>query len=251
VALVGDSFTEGQGVKEPDTLPRTLERLLNAAEPARYEVRNCGRRATDFPALYQVFEQILPYDPDLVIYAMVLNDAERSEELQARQTYLNDWIIDMDRIRSEEPQVPRLFASRLVALVRDRLRRYRIGRDTTAWYRDLYSSANQEGWQKTQFYMSEMNRRMHERGGRFLVASWPILVGLEARYPFEEVDQEIARFCLTAGIARVDLLSALRGRTSASLWVHPVDRHPNELANRLAAEALLPVAREMFRDAPR
>jgi hypothetical protein len=28
----------------------------------------------------------------------------------------------------------------------------------------------------------------------------------------------------------------------AQLWVHPVDHHPNELAHRLAAESLAPVA---------
>jgi len=33
VAVVGDSFTEGQGVNEPDTYARRLEDGLNAAEP--------------------------------------------------------------------------------------------------------------------------------------------------------------------------------------------------------------------------
>jgi len=245
VMVLGDSFTEGQGVKEPDTLPKVLERLLNSKEPGRWEVRNCGRRATDFPALYEAFEQILPYDPDLVIYAMVLNDPERSAELEARQSYLNDWIIDMGRMTGEGPPPLGFLPPRLFALVHDRLRNYRIGRDTTRWYRDLYSEVNGEGWQRTRFYIREMNRRMRERGGGFLVASWPILVGLESHYPFEEVHQTIERFSLTAGIPRVDLLPVLRGRESASLWVHPVDRHPNEIANRLAAEALLPVVLEM------
>ena len=245
VMVLGDSFTEGQGVKEPDTLAKVLERLLNSKEPGRWEVRNCGRRATDFPALYEAFEQILPYDPDLVIYAMVLNDPERSAELEARQSYLNDWIIDMGRMTGEGPPPLGFLPPRLFALVHDRLRNYRIGRDTTRWYRDLYSEVNGEGWQRTRFYIREMNRRMRERGGGFLVASWPILVGLESHYPFEEVHQTIERFSLTAGIPRVDLLPVLRGRESASLWVHPVDRHPNEIANRLAAEALLPVVLEM------
>ena len=46
VMVLGDSFTEGQGVKEADTYPRRLEALLNAAGAGRWEVRNCGRRAT-------------------------------------------------------------------------------------------------------------------------------------------------------------------------------------------------------------
>ena len=79
---------------------------------------------------------------------------------------------------------------------------------------------------------------MRERGGRFLVASWPLLVDLKA-YPFAAADLAITRFCEGSGIPRVDLRAALQGHTAESLWVHPVDHHPNEIAHRLAAEALV------------
>jgi hypothetical protein len=248
VMVLGDSFTEAQGVKEEDTLPRVLQRRLDGAEPGRWEVRNCGRRATDFPALFEAFEQLLAYEPDVVLYAMVLNDAARPPAFEARQAYLNDWIIDMDRMAAEGPPPALGFLRpRVVELVRDRVRSYRIGRDTTEWYRDMYGPANREGWEQTQAYMMEMNRRMRERGGHLLVAGWPLLVGLEGAYPFEEEHRTVERFCLTAAIPRVDLLPALRGRRSSSLWVHALDRHPNEIANRLAAESLLPAVREMGR----
>ncbi len=67
------------------------------------------------------------------------------------------------------PPAPGFFASRLYALAADRVRSYRIGKDTTSWYRDMYGAANRDGWEQTQTYMREMNRRMRERGGRFLV----------------------------------------------------------------------------------
>jgi len=247
VMLLGDSFTEAQGVKEKDTLARVLERQLNAnadaSAPGRFEVRNCGRRATDFPALGRIFDEILAYEPDLVVYAMVLNDPERSEALAARQLYLNDWIVDMDRMR-QVGATPGPFDSRLVGFVEDRLRRRRIARDTTAWYRDLFGAANAAGWRRTEDEIRSMHRRMRERGGAFVLALWPILVDLDGDYPFAEVHRTVDRFCLESGIPSLDLLTVLRGRPSATLWVHPVDRHPNEVANRLAAEALLPVVRE-------
>ena len=74
VMVLGDSFTEGQGVKEGDTYPRRLEALLNASGTGEWEVRNCGRRATDFPELFATFEQILPYAPDLVVYGMLASE---------------------------------------------------------------------------------------------------------------------------------------------------------------------------------
>jgi hypothetical protein len=73
------------------------------------------------------------------------------------------------------------------------------------------------------------------------VATWPLLVGLQGRYPFSETAHTIAAFLDAAGIARHDLLPALRGHEDESLWVHPVDRHPNEIGHRLAAESLAPV----------
>lgn len=246
VVVIGDSFTEGMGVKEDDAYPRVLHRLLNTgAEAGRWEVFNCGRRGYDFPELFDLFETVLAFDPDVVVYGMVLNDAVKTPDFQARQAYLNDWILDRGRMfRDDEPRF-RGPESRLLAFVRDRIETARIGRDTTAWYHDMYGEPNREGWQRTQAFLREMNQRAQARGARFLVASWPLLVGLEGRYPFADVSDTIARFCLSAGIARHDLLPALQGRRADSLWVHPVDHHPNETAHRLAAESLAAPVRQL------
>jgi hypothetical protein len=47
----------------------------------------------------------------------------------------------------------------------------------------------------------------------------------------------------------VDLLPAYRGRRPADLWAHPVDRHPNELAHRLAAAAIRDYLKQHPKDA--
>jgi len=109
----------------------------------------------------------------------------------------------------------------------------------------MYGPANAEGWARTQGYLREMDRRMRARGGRFLVAVWPLLVGLDRGYPFDDVHRTLDGFFRQAGIAHHDLLPVLRGRRPAGLWVYPVDMHPNEEANRLAAESLAPVVRAL------
>jgi hypothetical protein len=124
---------------------------------------------------------------------------------------------------------------------------WRVSRETTRWYLDLYGPPNEPGWERTQHDMREMDRRVREKGGRMLVASWPLLVDLDS-YPFSAADDTIARFCAGAGIRRLDLRQALRGRPAESLWVHPVDHHPNEIAHRLAAEALAPAIRALSPD---
>jgi hypothetical protein len=246
VMVLGDSFTEGQGVREADTCPRRLEHLLNTGGGRRWEVRNCARRATDFPELFANFEGLLAWEPDLVVHAMVLNDAARAPEFEARQRYLNDWIVDQARWADPDAPPPSPWAPRLLAFGQEAVRRWRVGRDSTRWYRDMYGEPNRAGWERTQGYLREMDRRMRARGGRFLVVLWPLLVGLEGGYPFEDVHRTLDGFFTSAGIAHHDLLPVLRGRRSSDLWVYPVDMHPNEEANRIAAESVAPVIRRLM-----
>ena len=249
VMVLGDSFTEGQGVKEPDTYPRVMEGLLNAADGGgalrpRFEVRNCGRRGADFPLLLELFDEVLRHEPDVVVYAMVLNDADQSAEFHARQAYVNDLILDRGRPPEEQPPAQGRFDSRLLAFVRDRLEARRTTRATTQWYLDMYGAPNREGWERTQGDLREMNRRARAQGAAFVIASWPLLVNLEGEDPFAAATQAVSRFCVSAGIPWHDLRPALRGQATSSLWVHPVDMHPNERAHRLAAESLAPVVRD-------
>jgi len=246
VIVLGDSFTEGQGVKEPDTYPRVLEARLNASGSGRWEVRNCGRRGADFPLLFELFEQILAYEPDVIVYGMVLNDADQSDEFHSRQTFVNDLILDRGRAAEGHapPELGRL-DSRLFGFVRDRLDTRRTTRETTRWYLDMYGPPNREGWERTQGYLREMNRRTRERGAQFLVASWPLIVNMEGGDPFASAVQTVSRFCVSAGIPWHDLRPALQNHSTSSLCVHPVDMHPNELAHRLAADSLAPVIQDM------
>ena len=135
----------------------------------------------------------------------------------------------------------RRFDSRLLASVQDRLQARRAALETTRWYRDMYGEPNREGWERTERYLREMHRRLRARGGSLLVASWPLLVDLEGEDPFADAAATVARACAAAGIPRHDLRPALSGRPTSSLWVHPLDMHPNEVAHRLAAESLAPV----------
>lgn len=241
IVILGDSFAEGQGVKEADTLARVLERQLEKQAPGRYEVRNCGRRGTDFPELYEAFEDALRYEPDLVVYTLNLSDAVQPLAFRERQAFVNDWILDRTRA-PDDPDLQRsFFRSRVVDFVSDRVETLVIGRETTRWYLDMWSDANRRGFERTQEYLREMERRLDQKGTRLLIAPWPLFVGLERGYPFGPVHETIHRFCLVEGIPHHDLLSVFRGRRGSDFWVHPVDMHPNEIAHRLAAESLAPV----------
>lgn len=239
VAVLGDSFTEGQGVKEADTYPRGLEQALNASTEAGWEVLNFGRRGADFPELDDTFEEILAFDPDVVVYAMGLNDCLPSDEFRARHAFVTE-MLEGPRQKPELPEGPPPFGVRTALFVQDRLDRQRVDRAMRAWYAELYGERNREGWARTRASIERMHRVMRLRGGHFLMATWPVLAHLDGGYPFAGIHQTVGRFSHASGIAWVDLLPMLAGRTSDALWVHPQDAHPNELAHRLVAEALAP-----------
>ncbi len=237
VVLFGDSFVEGQGVKTADTAAVVLQNRLDRQAPGRFEIRNCGRRGLDFPELSEAFETALSLQPDLVVYTLVLNDAVRPPEFQARQNYLHDWILDREHVADDDAGVPSPWTPRLFALVAGRVGAWRVGRATTRWYLDMWSDAN-PGWRETQERLAGMDRVLKERGARLVVAPWPLFVGLEGGYPFDSAHEAIQRFCLARGIAHHDLRGAFRGHRTADLWVHAVDHHPNERAHAMAAASL-------------
>lgn len=234
VVFVGDSFTEGQGVVESASAARLVESLLLLKEDG-IETWNLGVRGQDFPDLEALFDTALELSPDVVIFGMVLNDGERDPELGRKWPRVNDWIM----VRQETPSWLARH-SYLAGYVGNRYELLRVSRDTTAWYRALYTDANRDGWMRTRAALQRIQAKCRQKGIAFGVALWPLLVGLEtgALYPFEAAHAQVSKGVLRAGIPFVDLLPALRGRDSASLWVHASDLHPNEKAQALVAPIL-------------
>ncbi len=233
VVVIGDSFTEGQGVREEDTFAARLDASLGDVE-----VINCGRRGYDFPELHELFTRHLALEPDVVVYAMVLNDPQQSEAFHARQAYIDDWILDRRRMvtggdGSPDPWTPRLFS-----VLSDRLEGMRVGAATTRWYQEMVEAPNAEGWNATVDHLIAMDRTMRERGGALLVVLWPLMVGLNGEYPFDSAHWTIRRALEQRSIRFHDTLEAFRGHAPAELWVHPSDRHPNEQGHAIFARAI-------------
>ena len=243
VLVIGDSFTEGEGVREDDTFSRRLGRELGPD----VEVLDCGRRGRDFPALWDAFDElVVAYHPDVVVYAMVLNDAEQSDAFRARQKFLNDWILDRRRMLGDDDPGGSAPGLRLWAIARERMEARRVAQETTRWYLDMYGPANADGWSATQRSIEKMRERMN---GRFLVALLPLLVK-GTPYPFAPAAAEIARACAASNVSFLDLEPAVAGLAPESLWVHAVDMHPNERAHALFAESLREPVRALVSPKP-
>ena len=242
VVFVGDSFTEALGVVQDATAARRTEALLKRNDP-KVETWNLGVRALDFPDLERIFDAAFELSPDAIIYGMVLNDGDRDEALAKRWPRLNDWIM----VRQEKPSWLERH-SYAFSYLSYRLEAWEVSRDTTAWYRSIYSDENRAGWMRTRAAWLRIEAKCRAQGISFGVALWPLLVGLEREgaYPFETVHTQIRRGVERSHLEFMDLLPALRGHDPPSLWVHPSDLHPNEIAQTLVAPALAEFARRLL-----
>jgi hypothetical protein len=243
IMVLGDSFTEGAGVQQDAVFTSVMRERLSAWGGGSVEVLNCGHRGWDFPKLHEVFLELLADEPDVLIYAMNVNDVAQGAEFRGRQRRLDDWVVDR---RWSAPGVAGRFwqHSRLLTWLADRVEDYRMRRATLSWYRDMYAEPNAQGWRQTQHMIRDMQQRMHARGGVLIVALWPLLVGDERDYPLVGVTETVARFCSQAGIEFVDLRGALAGVPLESLWVSPVDHHPDAAAHRRVGEGLAALLRD-------
>lgn len=233
VVCLGDSFTFGEGVKEADTWPRQLERLLAAHMPERrVEVINAGVQAydtKDAAALYLL--RLAAYKPDAVILGFCLNDATDSAET----------IRQNEAMKRGFELSPLARVSRIAEMIERRTAADRLQREFFDATRRGFDSPK---WQQCRDVLAGLAQVAKEDRFRFLVALFPIFWSLDESYPFADIHTRVVDACLTAGCECIDLLPAFRTdaaaqrRTAADYWVHPTDQHPNEMACRITAERL-------------
>ncbi len=260
ILAIGDSFTYGLGAKIVDGWPHRLEQLLAARTGKPVVVSNAGKVGRHvMEILTGQFEPTLDQgqEPDIVVYGWCLNDPiwapqgtdDRTNPLAPRKPAAgmdNGDIDDFINVRTQNLEQLRV-ESRFAALRRSRVvdlalrvwESREIRRRTIQFHLDLYDpKKNAAGLAVTFNALRKMHDRRAVAGKRFVVALFPMFVDLEGDYPLRPIHDFMQARLGELGIECLDTLPAFKGRTSAELWVHPVDRHPNELAHRLIAEFL-------------
>lgn len=233
VVSLGDSFAWGASVEFEDAYPQRLERGLMRRRGEPWEVVSLalpGMNTVDQAA--QLADEGMAYAPDVVLLGFVLNDSEDARSAETRRA--EDWL----REREERPSL--LDRSALFRLASGRVRATLENRRRISGYRSMYA-ADAPGWVASRDALARMGAACRVRGVPFVVAIFPLFGNeLGDSYPFAEAHRTIAQAAAAAGARVVDLLPAYRGLRWELLVVDGVDdEHPNEIAHRIAAQALL------------
>ncbi len=227
VVCLGDSITFGEGVRYEDTYPAVLATILGERMPdRRVEVINAGVQGfgtNDAAAFF--LRRCLQLKPDVVTLGFFLNDAMPHDET----------IRQNEAMMRDAPLSGLARASRIWEIVE---RSRRADALQGEYFASIRLSFDSEAWDRCRQVLAGMQQVAREDGFRFIVVLFPVLYELDAGYPFQALHQRIAGACEDAGCEFIDLLAVYQGHRAETLWVHPVDHHPNEIAHRLAAEAI-------------
>ncbi len=231
---LGDSYLMGQGVHAEDVFFTQLAQRLNDDHlPVHIETLNTGVSGKNTADEARVLEyRGLAYDPDLVVVNFVPNDVE--SDLSAGKP-----LVEFYRNYTAITQQPDAMAeySYLWAWSRQRFLQAVIARQ---YINDCVTSFDRdsEKWNACRAALTKITEACRQRKVPLMVVVFPFFHELDGDYPFQSVHDRVAEFCRANDVPVLDMREQYSGYSGPELWVHPTDQHPNEIAHRLAADAL-------------
>jgi len=226
IMMLGDSTTFGWGVKQEDTAAKFLERKLNADLPTGYnraEVMNTGVGNYDTVQEVTYYETIgWKYHPDLVVLVFFINDPE-PVPIEKK-----GFLIDR---------------SYLVAFATNRidgvLRHTGARPDWKTYYASLYGD-DRPGFQACKKALTSLANSTRSHDAKLLVAILPELHQINGdSYPFKAAHQKIKDVMAAENVPVVELIDGLKDHgPEETLWVTPLDDHPNAKANNIVSDQL-------------
>jgi hypothetical protein len=231
---LGDSFTWGVSVLFDDAWPQRVERTLARERGEPWEAVNLAEPGLNAAqAADRLLSEGFAYGPDVVVLGYVLNDSEDAEAAEARRAA--DWV----EAQRREPRTSLLDRSALARLVRTRVWATVENRRRIEAFRSMYAD-EYAGWMAARRALKALGGMCRERGVPLVVAIFPLFGNpLDERYPFADVHAKVAQAAAEGGAKVVDLLPRYRGLDWRLLVVNGADdEHPNEIAHRIAAQAI-------------
>lgn len=246
VAVVGDSFTAGMGLKLQDTTPHLLGQRLTGIDFV-----NKGKVAADIREVFQlVYDAVTgPEQFKRVVYFFNPNDpaglslsflhpgpfVPHAEALDVRQA-------DLALVRF-------LAGSRVVQLAYGAHVRWQFSRRFLAACSAFYLGAGgKDRMAPTRRLLVKMKEIADQKGARLLLVIYPLLIhGPLGGYPLAEVHDWVMKTCKEVGLRCLDGHEAFSWRRSlVGLWVNPADAHPNGAANQMMVRYLVRAAPDFF-----
>lgn len=217
IAALGDSFTLGEGVHVSDAWPQQLETILRKRHGSdQIEVINAGVNAYDTRQELEHYRRTVGnYGPDMVIIAMVWNDAHPGD---ARSFGAS-------------------FAGGTAALAQYLPLADRVARSVAILFGYTGVATGAEAWRDSFAALAELHEELSASGTPLLTAIYPSVrhlgnPSLRRVYALQE------SFCRESGLPVFNAWPTFSSMPARRWYAHPADNHPNALAHTLFATRL-------------
>ena len=233
IAVIGDSFTFGDGIEEQDRFSNLVQDLAGPG----YEVLNFGTRAHNLPQHLNTLERVLKLNPDFVLLQLYENDFE-TPSMDRPEAYPL-WSAAVDRRMVRSFVMYRLLKDTWVKVQQVAGLSEEYSHYMARHLRDPGSPYAQEAFGRLRQFIARTKSAGVPSGTVLFPALWALQPG-GANYPFDYLHDRVGTICADEQIACLDLFSAYVAMGDArSLWVSAFDAHPNAKANRRAAFEIL------------
>jgi len=243
IAVIGDSFTWGQGIEAYERFTNLIELQLGP----HYEVLNLGIPGHDMPQHLEVLDQALMAQPDFILLQLFINDFETAamgrprphpliSESAARGWGQSSVLYDMVNRQWVRLQESTGLTERYVHYLDRNLRDPNAPNARTAF------------GMLRQFL--EKTKAVHVSAGIVLFPMTDAMGPHGSNYAVGFIHDRVRQIAADEGIPYLDLLPAFSTYADPrSLWVSPFDAHPNAVANKRAAQEILHRFADLWRRA--
>jgi lysophospholipase L1-like esterase len=233
IAVIGDSYTFGQGLEPAERFTGVLESLLGP----RYEVLNLGVPGHRTGDALGELDQVLTFQPDFVLLQLYINDFERPEMKRPSPSPLlpAEWRGSIE----QTSLVYRMLDDRWAHL------QSTLGMvDSYSGYleRHLGDPASPDARASfgdlREFFARA--RAHHVRAGAVLFPASDAMGPFGANYPYGFIHEQMRKVCVESNATCLDLFDLFAKLPNPETsWVTPFDAHPNAATNRQAALLML------------
>jgi hypothetical protein len=237
IAVIGDSFSFAPFMQFTDTFAAKLEEMLNLNDVRmKAEVINYGVPAYSSTHEIEVAKRALDEGADLLLLQITLNDPELKTE---RPTGLAENLVDQFgpfKLEGKLGAVARRWKTLRFAL--ERIHNSRTRDAYIRYFNNLFENPRN---------LYPFTNALRDMIGSARKAQKPIVsvvfplfgLPLDDRYPFYPLHEKMRHFMSVNQVPHLDVSSIYDGIPLERLQVIPgVDRHPNEIAHRMAAERM-------------
>lgn len=233
IAVVGDSFSFAPYMQFDDAFPKRLERWLNLNTSSRkVEVINYGVPRYSTSHEVKVVQQALSEGADFILLQITLNDPE------IKPYWPTSLLVDQatGEVKLAHP-IFRYWKS--LGYVVSRIVATRTRREYRDYFFGLFR--NPRTWNSFKASVKKIKSLCKAKHQPMAAVVFPLFgYPVDEHYPFFSIHEQVAGFLNHQKIPSLDLAESYRNLPLDRLQVIPEgDRHPNEIAHRIAAEKIL------------